>query len=63
MAKGAALDLKALLKAVGYALDHVGHQRSGQAVEGTVLAAVRGAADPYLFTDLFDLDIAGHALG
>ena len=43
-----ALDLEALLVAVGDALDHVGHQRAGEAVQRAVLAAVGRARDEQL---------------
>src|SRR6187551_1736459 len=35
-----ALDLQALLEAVGDPLDHVGDQAAGEAVQGAVLAAI-----------------------
>ena len=40
-----ALDLQRLLVAVGHALDHVGEQRAGQAVQGLALLLVVGAGD------------------
>ena len=40
-----ALDLEALLEAVGDALDHVRDQAAGQPVQGAVLAAVGRALD------------------
>src|SRR5262249_20243394 len=40
-----ALDLEALLKALGNALNHVVDQAAGQAVQGTVLPLVVGARD------------------
>ena len=40
-----AVDLERLRVAVGHALDHVGHERAREAVQGAVLATVAGALD------------------
>ena len=57
-----ALDLQALLEAVGDALDHVGHQRASEAVQRSVLTTVGGPGDQHLLADLFDADVAVDAL-
>src|SRR3954447_8885348 len=58
-----ALDLEGLGEPGGDALDHVGHQRARQPVQGAVLAAVGRAADEQLAVLLLDRDVAVLALG
>src|SRR4051794_23486624 len=58
-----ALDLEALLEAGRHALDHVRHERAGEAVERAVLGAVGRARDDELAVVLRDVDVARHALG
>src|SRR3954451_16899422 len=58
-----ALDLEALLEAGRDALDHVGDERAGQAVQRAVLGAVRRARDDELGVVLGDVDVARDALG
>ena len=58
-----ALDLQRLLVALGHPVDHVGHQRAGQAVQRAVLAAIGGALDHQLVVLLLDGDVARDALG
>jgi hypothetical protein len=57
-----ALDLEPLLEPVRDALDHVRHQRPGEAVERAVLAAIGRPGDDDLIVDLLDLDVAVDAL-
>ena len=57
-----ALDLQALLEAGGHALDHVGHERARQPVQGAVLAAVGRALDEQLLAVLLDGNVARDAL-
>jgi hypothetical protein len=58
-----ALQLQALLEALGDALDHVGHERARQAVQAPVLAAVGRARDGQDAVLLLDADVAALALG
>ena len=59
-----ALDLQALLEAVGDALDHVRDQAAGEAVQGAVLAAVgRAAATVSAPVGLLDLHLGRERLG
>src|SRR4051812_29608416 len=57
-----ALDLEALLEALGHAGDHVRDQRAGEAVERAVVAAVGRARDDELAVLLLDRDVARLAL-
>src|SRR3954454_11774390 len=57
-----ALDLEALLEAVGHALDHVRHERAGEAVQRAMVAAVRRTRDRDLAVILLDLHVARDAL-
>ena len=58
-----ALDLQALLVAVGDALDHVRDERPGEPVQRAVFAAVGRARDEQLLAVLGDLDVAVDPLG
>src|SRR3954447_11952995 len=57
-----ALDLQGLREAGRDALDHVGHEGAREAMQGTVLGAVRRTADDELVAFLHDLDVARLAL-
>src|SRR5271155_310316 len=58
-----ALDLETLLVARGHALDHVGNERAGESVQGTMLAAIGGPGDDDLVAILGHCDVARDALG
>ena len=57
-----ALDFQALLIARRHALDHVGHERARQAVQGAVFTAIGGPRHDELLAVLLDLDVPVDAL-
>jgi hypothetical protein len=57
-----ALDLERLLEPLRHALDHVGHERAGEAVQGAVLPALGGARNDELAVALLDRDARRHLL-